>query len=86
MDRPGGPLHKANAAGSGTARFCGVLHLYSETVLARMIQQAEEEVQQAQNEYAALLKNDSGRSTVQQIRKYYAEFLGWANEFDLASV
>lgn len=51
-----------------------------------MIQQAEEEVQQAKNEYAALLKNDSGRSTVQQIRKYYDEFLGWANEFDLASV
>ena len=25
-------------------------------------------------------------STVQQIRKYYDEFLGWANEFDLASV
>lgn len=59
---------------------------FSETVLARMIQQAEAEVQQAKNEYAELLKNDSGRSTVQQIRKYYDEFLGWANEFDLASV
>src|SRR5699024_8549462 len=66
--------------------FAGGHDLYSETVLARMIQQAEEEVQQAKNGYAALLKNDSGRSTVQQIRKYYDEFLGWANEFDLASV
>ena len=26
------------------------------------------------------------RTTVQQIRKYYDEFLGWANEFDLASI
>lgn len=43
-------------------------------------------MQQAKNEYAALLKNDSGRSTVKQIRKYYDEFLGWANEFDLASM
>ena len=59
---------------------------FSETVLARMIRQAEAEVQQAKNEYAALLKNDSGRSTVKQIRKYYDEFLGWANEFDLASM
>ena len=35
--------------------------------------------------YAALLKDNSSRTTVQQIRKYYDEFLGWANEFDLAS-
>ena len=43
-------------------------------------------MQQAKNEYAELLKNDSSRTTVQQIRKYYDEFLGWANEFDLASI
>ena len=43
-------------------------------------------VQQAKNEYTALLKDNSSRTTVQQIRKYYDEFLGWANEFDLASV
>lgn len=84
--RPGGPLHKANAAKSGTARFCGVLHVYSETVLARMIRQAKAEMQQAKKEYAELLKNDFGRGTVQQIRKYYDEFLSWANEFDLALV
>ena len=59
---------------------------FSETTLARLIRQAETEVQQAKNEYTALLKDNSSRTTVQQIRKYYDEFLGWANEFDLASI
>ena len=59
---------------------------FSEATLARLIQQAEAEVQQAKNEYTALLKDNSSRATVQQIRKYYDEFLGWANEFDLASL
>ena len=59
---------------------------FAEATLARLIQQAEAEVQQAKNEYAELLKNDSSRTTVHQIRKYYDEFLGWANEFDLASI
>ena len=59
---------------------------FAEATLARLIQQAEAEVQQAKNEYAELLKSDSSRTTVQQIRKYYDEFLGWANEFDLASI
>ena len=59
---------------------------FSESTLARLIQQAEAEVQLAKNEYTALLKDNSSRTTVQQIRKYYDEFLGWANEFDLASV
>ena len=59
---------------------------FAEATLARLIQQAEAEVQQAKNEYAELLKNDSSSTTVQQIRKYYDEFLGWANEFDLASI
>ena len=59
---------------------------FSEATLARLIQQAEAEVQQAKNEYTALLKDNSSRTTVQQIRKYYDEFLGWANEFDLASI
>src|SRR5699024_8271708 len=59
---------------------------FSESKLARLIQQAEAEVQQTKNEYTALLKDDSGRDTIQKIRKYYDEFLGWANEFDLASV
>ena len=59
---------------------------FAEATLARLIQQAEAEVQQAKNEYTELLKNDSSRTTVQEIRKYYDEFLGWANEFDLASI
>ena len=59
---------------------------FSEATLARLIQQAEAEVQQVKNEYTALLKDNSSRTTVQQIRKYYDEFLGWANEFDLASI
>ena len=59
---------------------------FSESTLARLIQQAEAEVQQAKNEYTVLLKDNSSRTTVQQIRKYYDEFLGWANEFDLASI
>ena len=59
---------------------------FSETTLARLIQQAEAEVQEAKNEYTALLKDNSSRATVQQIRKYYDEFLGWSNEFDLASI
>lgn len=48
--------------------------------------QAEDEVRRAKDEYAALLQNNYDRTTVQQIRSYYDEFLGWANEFDLASI
>ena len=55
-------------------------------MLARLIAQAEAEVRQAKDEYAVLLQNNDDRTTVQQIRSYYDEFLGWANEFDLATV
>ena len=51
-----------------------------------MIAQVEAEVRQVKDEYATLLQNNDHRATVQQIRKYYNEFLGWANEFDLASI
>ena len=43
-------------------------------------------MQQAKDEYAALLKDNGNKVTVKQIRSYYKEFLGWANEFDLASI
>lgn len=59
---------------------------FSQEMLARLIAQAEAEVRQAKDEYAALLQNNDNRTTVQQIRSYYDEFLGWANEFDLATV
>ena len=59
---------------------------FSQEVLARLITQAEAEVRQAKDEYASMLQNNDDRTTVQQIRSYYDEFLGWANEFDLASV
>ena len=59
---------------------------FSQEMLARLITQAEAEVRQAKDEYAALLQNNDDRTTVQQIRSYYDEFLGWANEFDLATV
>lgn len=36
--------------------------------------------------YAALLRDNTDKTTVQKIRDYYNEFLGWANEFDLASI
>ncbi len=58
----------------------------SQEMLARLIAQAEAEVRQAKDEYSALLHNNNHRATVQQIRNYYDEFLGWANEFYLASV
>lgn len=41
---------------------------------------------EAKEEYAELLRNDTTRATIQQIRSYYDEFLGWANEFDLATI
>ena len=59
---------------------------FSQEMLARLIAQAEAEVRQAKDEYAALLQNNDDRTTVQQIRSYYDEFLGWANEFNLATV
>lgn len=59
---------------------------FSQEMLARLIAQAEAEVRQAKDEYAVLLQNNDDRTTVQQIRSYYDEFLGWANEFDLATV
>ena len=59
---------------------------FSQEMLARLITQAEAEVRQAKDEYAALLQNNDDRTTVQQIRSYYDEFLGWANEFNLATV
>lgn len=55
-------------------------------MLARLIAEAETEVRQAKEEYAELLRNDTTRATIQQIRSYYDEFLGWANEFDLATI
>lgn len=58
---------------------------FSQEMLARLITQAEAEVRQAKDEYAALLQNNDDRTTVQQIRSYYDEFLGWANEFNLAT-
>ena len=60
--------------------------VFSQEMLARLIAQAEAEVRQAKGEYATLLQNNDDRTTVQQIRSYYDEFLGWANEFDLATV
>lgn len=59
---------------------------FSQEMLARLITQAEAEVRQAKDEYAALLQNNDDRTTVQQIRSYYDEFFGWANEFNLATV
>ena len=59
---------------------------FSEEMLARLIAEAETEVRQAKEEYAELLRNDTTRATIQQIRSYYDEFLGWANEFDLATI
>ena len=56
---------------------------FSQEMLARLIAQAEAEVRQAKGEYATLLQNNDDRTTVQQIRSYYDEFLG---EFDLATV
>ena len=58
---------------------------FSQEMLARLIAQAEAEVRQAKDEYAALLQNNNHRATVQQIRNYYNEFLG-CNEFNLASI
>lgn len=55
-------------------------------VQVRLIAQAEAEANQAKDEYANLLKGNDHRATVQQICNYYDEFLGWANEFYLASV
>lgn len=78
--------HKQQRYGEEIVRCLDGQSAFSEATLARLIQQAETEVQQAKNEYTALLKDNSGRATVQQIRKYYDEFLGWANEFDLASI
>ena len=59
---------------------------FSQEVLARLIAQAEAEVRQAKDEYASMLQNNDDRTTLQQIRSYYDEFLGWANEFSLATV
>lgn len=59
---------------------------FTEQTLARLVRQAETEVQQAKDEYAALLRDNTDKTTVQKIRDYYNEFLGWANEFDLASI
>lgn len=59
---------------------------FSEQTLARLIAGAEAEVRQAKTEYAELLRGDTTHETIQQIRNYYNEFLGWANEFDLASI
>lgn len=59
---------------------------FSEQTLARLIAEAEAEAKQAKAEYAELLRSDTAHETIQQIRNYYNEFLGWANEFDLASV
>lgn len=58
---------------------------FSHEMLARLIAQVEAEVRQAKDQYAALLQNNNDRTTVQQIRSCFDEFLGWDNKFDFAT-
>lgn len=79
-------LHKQKRYEDEVIRCLDGQSRFSEEMLARLIAEAETEVRQAKEEYAELLRNDTTRATIQQIRSYYDEFLGWANEFDLATI
>lgn len=82
----GAGLHKQKRYEDEVIRCLDGQSRFSEEMLARLIAEAETEVRQAKEEYAELLRNDTTRATIQQIRSYYDEFLGWANEFDLATI
>ena len=63
----------------GTSKF-------TDEMLARLIARAEAELQQEKQNYEELCRGLQAKETVSDIRTYYRDFLGWANEFDCASI
>lgn len=63
----------------GTSKF-------SDEMLARLIARTEAELQQEKQNYEELCRGLQTKETVSDIRTYYRDFLGWANEFDCASL
>ena len=63
----------------GTSKF-------TDEMLARLIARAEAELQQEKQNYEELCRGLQTKETVSDIRTYYRDFLGWANEFDCASL
>lgn len=59
----------------------------SREMLSRLIAKSEGELRSAKMELAHLLNdNESEKEAIRRTREYYREFLGWAEEFDLAPV
>lgn len=63
----------------GTSKF-------SDEMLARLIARTEAELQQEKQNYEELCRGLQTKETVSDIRTYYRDFLGWANEFVCASL
>ena len=63
----------------GTSKF-------SDEMLARLIARTEAELQQEKQNYEELCRGLQTKETVSDIRTYYRDFRGWANEFDCASI
>lgn len=63
----------------GTSKF-------SDEMLARLIARTEAELQEEKQNYEELCRGLQTKETVSDIRSYYRDFLGWANEFDCASI
>ncbi len=60
---------------------------FSQDMLSRIIRKAEVELREARLELAELMKSkDDEKVTRQKIRSFYDDFLGWADEFELANV
>lgn len=54
-------------------------------MLARLIAKAEADLNQTRQEYAkALQQAEDERELARQVRDYYKQFCGWAEEFELA--
>ena len=59
---------------------------WSQETLSRMLKKAENDLEMARQEMARFLASNRDHDTVRKIKAYYSEFLGWTNEFELATV
>lgn len=60
---------------------------FSEAVLSRMISKTEQEIDDLKLEYARLVTSAEEKAPqLKKIEQYYNAFLGWANEFETATL
>ena len=59
---------------------------FTEAMLAGAINKTEDDLNKARQELQQFITENRDADTVRKIKGYYTEFLGWANEFDAATL